>query len=332
MKALLIRLLSLGPFMQWFRELRHWRNQLVDQQVRQLRQAVRRLRKGDVDVLILGDSTTLFVDQTEQDPRRLEQMIQDELGPDVSIVTIAGPGAPPRLRAELVRILSTLENRPKAVLLSIAARTAADVHILRHPDYGYPRTLEYLSKVRDADARLISVGPQNRSTKADFDSFRALPVTTRWGTASTIGEFLTQLRGRRGAAEDINRQRMQFDYLHGEVIGPDHPALTELAELGRRLRAYGVPVVLYEPPVPIERGEQYFPGEFAAHVDANYKTCTAAVTGELGDLVDLVELGRTPDEEFIDPADGSEHCNYKGRRKLAKLLAEHLRTAIEGGR
>lgn len=332
MKPLLIRLLSLGPLLQWLRELRYLRDQIVDQQIRQLRQAVRRLRKGDVDVLILGDSSTLYVDQTEEDPRRLGQMIQDELGPDVSVATIAGPGSPPRLRAELIRVLTTLENRPKAVLLSIAPRTATAVHILRHPDYGYPRTLKYLSKVADADARLFSVSPHNRATKADFAEFHAQPVTTRWRTASSIGEFQRNLRGRRGAAEDIDRQRMLFDYFHGEIIGPDHPALADLAELGRRLRVYGVPVVLYQPPIPVERGEQYFPGEFAAHVDANSKTVLAAVTDELGDLVDQVEQDQTPDEEFIDASDGSEHWNYIGRRKMAKVLADHLRQAIEGGR
>ncbi|MDO7867853.1 hypothetical protein [Nocardioides jiangxiensis] len=324
LKHHLVGVLNRTPAMDAFRTARGVRDEYVDPQVRQLRSVVAEMRAGQIDVLILGDSTTTFFGRDDADPRRLPEMLQAELGRDVRLRLVAGAGYHPGLYAEFVRVLGTLEQRPRAVVVSRAIRTSGRVtHVARHPEYGYERSIAALAAIRDADSRMRAFSRANRRTEAETAAFHALEVETRWQQARTIGEFLEKVRGRRGGAEDIDQQRALFDYFHGETFTERHVDRARL--LGERLRAYGVPVVHYWPSIPWQRGETYFPGEFRAHCEQNFAVLRPAFDDALGDL-GLTAEGPfdTPDDEFIDAADGSEHWNDKGRARIAKQLAACL--------
>lgn len=321
----IVGVLSKTPVMAWFRTARGYRDQYVDPQVRQLRTLVRQMRSGRVDVLFLGDSSATFFGPGEADQRRLPEMLAAELGGE-KVALIAGPGYGPELQAEFVRLLTTLPQRPKAVVLGCAVRVATSTNIVKHPRYGYRRSIETLRSVSDAHHHIRAFSRRNRRTAQDTSAFRALPVSTRWAREKTIGDFLTLVRGRRDQPETLERQQAVFDYLHGETVTALDPQLDQVRILAERLTAYGVPVVHYWAPIPAERGETYFPGEFADHIRANFEVVQNAFAEGTGSSAQLVETPLdTPDDEFIDSADGSEHWNEAGRRRIAKKIAEALR-------
>lgn len=317
----------IDPVLRSFRTARGWTSQFVDLPLRQLQATAGQLRESGADILYLGNSTNLYVEPLG-DGRRLTDLIDAELGSDLVTTGLAGPGYGAELHAEAVRLLGTLAQRPRAVVLSLAVRTSA-VHVARHPAYGYRRSLDLLRTLDEPAGRLPSVTLRNRPTHADFERFHALAVTTRWRRGRTIGEFQAALRGSRAAAEDLERQRTLFDYLHGEVLGPEHPRLRHYAELGTRLRDYGVPVVAYWAPIPVDRGEACFPAEFIAHVEANLRVARKTFEDALGPLLRPVDTGWTPDEEFIDGRDGSEHWNLSGRLRMASLIAGQVKAVVE---
>lgn len=326
----LVAALSRTPVMRWFRTARGYRDQYVDPQVRQLRTLIGQLRSGKVDVLYLGDSSATFFGPADADQRRLPQMLAEELGMRVGV--LAGAGYGPELYSEVVRLLATLDQRPKAVVLSRAVRISGATHVVAHPEYGYRRSIETLRKVPDAQHHLRAFSRANRRSPAEYDAFHALPVSTRWGRAETIGGFLSQVRGRRNGPEDLEKQRVLFDYFYGETFDPDLPALGHLRLLGERLREYCPVVVHYWPPIPVEKGDEYFPGEFEKHVRANFDLLNAAFEEGLGPRGRLVETPLdTPDEEFIDSADGSEHWNAAGRLRIARRIAEEIRAGLAEG-
>lgn len=324
-----LSVLSRTPLIRWFRSARALRNQYVDPQVRQLRAVIKEMRAGEIDVLYLGDSSATFFGADDEDKRRLPEMLQAELDPGVRLRVISGAGYNPALYAEFVRLLATLEQRPKAVILTRAVRTCGALHVREHPEYGYQRSVATLRKVPDARHRLRAFSRANRRTPEEYEAFHELATTTRWQQSDTVGESLKKIRGRRLAVtEDLTQQRALFDYFHGETFGEDFPGLEHLRTLGTRLREYGVPVVHYWPPVPWQKGEEYFPGEFRSQLEANFALVAEAFEEPLGDL------GRrasdpldTPVDEFIDAADGTEHWNTKGRRRMAGVLARLLREA-----
>ncbi|MDO7867851.1 hypothetical protein [Nocardioides jiangxiensis] len=322
---LIVAVLQRTPVIEWLRTARGWRDQYLDPQVRQLRSVVRQMERGQVDILFLGDSSATFFGPGDVDRRRLPEMLGAELGQRVAV--IAGPGYNPPLYSELVRILGTLPQRPRAVVLSRAVRTSCATHVRQHPEYGYRRSIATLRRASGAHG-LRAFSRSNRRTPQEYAAFEALPVRTRWERASTIGGFLALVRGRRTAGGDLATQQALFDYFHGELLDPGIATVGELTELAARLRAYGVPVVHYYPPIPVERGEQYFPGEFEAQVRASYAVVDGVLEAGLGDLGALVETPfDTPDDEFIDPTDGSEHWNEKGRARIARRIAELVQQA-----
>lgn len=319
------------PVLGWIRALRRWRDQYVDPQVRQLGNLVGEMRRGQVDVLFLGDSSSTFFSPDDSDKRRLPQMLAEQLGPRTRVSLIAGAGYNPELYAEFVRILATLEQRPRVVVLSMAVRTASAQHVRRHPEYGYRRSIETLRQVPDADTRMRSLSRGNRRTNEEFAAFEAIVVPTKWQRAETIGDYLRQVRGRRHLPERAEVQQALFDYLHGESVPADHPTVADLRQLGKRLRDYGVPVVHYWPPIPVEQGERWFPGEFEAHVRASWEVQQAAFTEAIGPLGTLASTPfETPDNEFVDSSDGSEHWNEAGRVRMAKLLAAAIDDHVGG--
>jgi hypothetical protein len=210
----------------------------------------------------------------------------------------------------------------------LALRAATGTHVVCHPEYGYRRSIEILKTVPDAKRRLRSISLKNRRTAKDFERFEALSVTTRWGYGSTIGEFLGKLRGRRGGPEDLEQQRALFDYFCGETIGPDHPQVAHATALGEALRAYGVPVIQFWAPIPFDKGESYFPGEFRAHVQSNVAVLQHAFDVGVGSLKVSMDPISTADDEFIDSSDASEHWNQAGRERVAALLASEIRAVI----
>lgn len=249
---MLVRVLNRTPVMRWLRKARAWRDQNFDPQVRQLRATVRLLRRGEIDVLFIADSSATFYAPTDVDQARLPQMLQRELGGDLKVHLLAGAGYHPAVHAELVRILGTLEQRPKVVVQSTAIRTAGGArHIVDHPEYGYQRSLERLRRIRSARHLGSAWDPGLRRGAEDFDAFHAIEVDTRWKQARTIGEFRGKLVGRRGSEEVLERQQMLFDYFHGDTYLPDDPGPQAFRLLAQRLREYGVPVVQYWPPIPV---------------------------------------------------------------------------------
>jgi len=326
----IVRRLHGGLIMLMYRTVRGWRDQLVDPQLTQLRRTVRAFESGPVDVLMFGDSSSAYVGADDVDQRRLPEMVADELGPERRLVQVSGPGYNPELFDQFIRILGTLPHRPRVVVLTLNLRTATATHVVCHPEYGHRRSIEILTGIRDANQRLRSVSLKNRRTAKQFEQFEALPVSTRWAYGRTIGEFLAQVRGRRGGPENAEQQRALFDYFCGETIGPDHPQVARAAALGETLRAYGVPVIQFWAPIPFDRGETYFPNEFREHVESNLQVVQGAFDAAVGSVKQGMAPFATADDEFIDSGDASEHWNQAGRQRAAVLLASEIRAVIAG--
>ncbi len=308
--------------------LRKYRIEFVNQEVLRLRRAARALRKGDVDVLFLAESSAIHISPADSDRRRLPEMLASELG-DMNVLTIRGPGYNPAVFAELVRLLGTLPQRPRAVVLSVCVRTSTSVHVTRHPAYGYELSLGRLRRMDSLGGWVRAVGPRQPLTEEMYSHFEALPVVSRWETQSTIGEYRARLKGAGKSPVEPETRRVLFDYFHGEVVEPGHPKLEDWGELARRLADYGVPVIAYRTPVPLGPGELGFPGEFAAHVRRNHRVVESSLQDAAGPWLTLVARDDLPDDAFVDPEDASEHLSQRGRHLVAADVARAVRLAID---
>lgn len=304
-------------------KIRRLRSRMIDVPLRQVEQTRRRLETEDVDVLVLGDSSTLCWSLRDTDRTRLPELLGQRLG---NVVNLAGPGFGAPIHSEAVRLLTALDRRPKAVVFTLALRTSTATHIVADPITGYHRSLAAMAKVPGAHRKVRYVGRGGAfATDEERDVFLAHPVESRWNGLRTIGWYREQLVGTGMAPWPIELERLRFDYFYGEQLRADSPRLDALTTLARRLEEYGVPAVGVWTRPPMQRGEMHFPGEFEAHV-RSHKTlqddALARGSSSIGPLLDI----HLEDEDFEDSFNATEHFAYEGRVKYADAIADAVRS------
>lgn len=305
---------------------RRTRDRWVDQALVNVERARAALVAGEVDVLMLGDSSTLAWAHTDTDRTSIPEMVAQRTGLRVTLVAAGGYSAP--VYASMLRILSELPQRPRAVLTTACIRTNAFAHVRRHPIHGHARSLTALAKVSGSPERRIRAFGRGGSTWGDDElaAFRALRMTTRWSGELAIGDHLAKIEGKGQPPWPVEVERARFDYFNGEVLTPDNLELAWLELYGQRLADYGVPVSAYWVLPPLAHGDRLLPG-FSEHVHANLEVMEAAL--------DLPGHGFKPlirpildDEDFQDARNGVEHFSFTGRSKIADELVASLDAAL----
>lgn len=298
------------------------RNRWIDQSLASVEGARARLVRGTADLLLLGDSSCISLAHGDTDRRLIPELIADATGS--SVVPIAGPGYDARMFGEVLRVLGMVEQRPRAVVLSINIRTSTAFHVTHHPVYGHRRSREALARISPPLQRVVALGRGGMAWRQDeIAEFRRQQVTTRWGGTRTIGDHVTRLEGHGPPPWPVEVERGRFDYFHGEVVHEDNEGLQALAALGRRLAEYGVPAVAYWAQPPVAHGERLFPGEFAAHVTRNLGLVEGALLGG-GAALRSVLKPELDDVDFQDHRNGTEHYSASGRVKVAEAVAGEL--------
>lgn len=301
---------------------RKLRNRWVNQELKQLEAVRRRLERGEVDVLALGDSSFTTPSPRDTDFRMIPRLIGERL--DARVATVAGPGFSGHLFGEMLRVIGTLDQRPKAVVFSFPIRTNTMVHIRRHPRYSYPAMHRALAEMGGSTPRRIrAFGRGHDPTPEEYAAFGRLPVRTRWSGDTTIDGFRSQLKGQGPLPWPVEVERVLFDYFHGEVIEPDDKDLPQLLEFGNRLNEYGVPTVAYWTVPPLAEGERLFPGEFADHVRSNWELVRKSLMSTAEHLT-IVEP-ELEDDDFEDVRNANEHFSFTGRSKIADQVVAELR-------
>lgn len=308
-------------------KLRRLRYRLVDVPLTQVERARRRLATEDVDVLLLGDSSTLSWALKDDDRTRMVELLGQRLG---NVVPVCGPAFNSHIYAEAVRILSTMERRPKAVVFTSALRTATATHIVADPLNGYHRSLAALAEVRDARRPIRFVGRGGYvASEEDRTAFEGTAVQSVWSGWTTIGDYRKRIKGLGLPPWPIELERLRFDYFYGELLPPDSPRLDLLTTFAQRLEAYGVPAVGVWTRPPLQRGEMHFPGEFERHVRAQldlHNRALARGSASIGPLLDI----HVEDDEFEDSQNATEHYSYAGRVKFADAIAAAVRALSAG--
>lgn len=303
-------------------KVRRLRSRLVNVPLQQVEHARRRLETEDVDVLLLGDSSTLCWSLRDTDRTLLPAMLGQRLG---NVVALAGPGFGAGIYSEATRILSSMERRPKAVVFTLALRTSTATHIVADPVTGYHRSLAAMAKVPGARRKVRYVGRGGAfATDEERDTFLAQPVDSRWSGRRTIGWYREQLVGTGLPPWPIELEKLRFDYFYGEQLRADNPGLARLTELARHLESYGVPTVGVWTRPPMQRGEMHFPGEFEAHVRSHKDLQDQAIlrgSAAIGPMLDI----HLEDEDFEDSFNATEHFAFSGRTKVADAIADAVR-------
>jgi hypothetical protein len=307
-------------------KVHRWRDRFDDGEVRAARRLARSLQATPPDVVCFGDSTWLFTAPGEPDQRDLRRALSDELaGP--SVMALAGGGYHPGLARAFLHVIELHEARPVLVIpLCVRMHTVA---WRTHPAYTYERATAAIHAISSPrQARRVRRSAPGLDP-AEMQAFEARRIET-WMGATTVGELRNPLRHphRYGLSAE-EQERMRYALHHGEAVDPTGPAVEALRKLGRALHLLGAPFVLFETPIPVERGVELFGEPLRERAAANLAILRAAVTEGYGSPLQIASTGLIFEQhEFIDPADASEHLNHLGRNRLAAVLAARVREEL----
>jgi hypothetical protein len=288
-------------------------------EVRNARTLARLSRTSSVDILALGDSMVSWTAPYDSDARPFHRMLKDSFGPEATTLAVHGGSYNPPLYNQYVRMLEG-HSAPPLVILPLTPRVRT-LPWIEHPAHGHQRASHFLSTV-DATTPLRRIRKGfTPPTPSDFEQFYALKFST-WAGDLTIGDYVRPLK--RNELSEDESARLLYAYHHGGEIEPGAP-LDMVRELGDRLRRLGASVVVYQTPVPVEKGVELHGQQFYELAERNFAVLEDAFVSGYGD-VPVVRTGLTaPTTHFIDWRDGSEHLNELGRSVVASAVVDATR-------
>jgi hypothetical protein len=295
--------------------------------VKAARLLVARARTDPPDVLHFGASESLFVSPSDTDRRPLPKIIADDLGPDVSVYSVAGPGYHPRMMQQYIRLFASVPKRP-VVVIGVAWRLGLTPWAL-HPVYSYPRPLQRLSRISPSRPTWAFRAIVKGATDEEMAEHDRRPFSTLAGEL-TVGDYRLPLKDPAAAGlDDESALRLLYAYHHAALLPTDDPWLHALTNLGRQLRELGFGVVAYQIPVPIQEGERLHGEPFRERVVANLAAGDAAFRAGAGAETEIVPTGAFLETaDYLDPRDGTEHMNISGRLKMAELITPAIQREL----
>ncbi len=285
-------------------------------EVRKARTLVRRARRSPGEIVALGDSMVSWIAPYDTDRRPFHQMLRESFGSDTPMHVVHGGSYNPPLYNQYLRLLEG-HPPPSLVILPLTPRVRT-LPWIEHPAHGHQQAIRFLSSL-DAGTppRRIrkGFGPVDAE---EFARFYALRFPT-WAGDLTIGDYVHPLKQDRLDEEEA--ARLLYAYHHGGEIVPGEP-LDMVRELGARLRDLGVPVIVYQTPVPVEKGVELHGPAFRELAERNFTTLEDAFVSGYGDIEILRTGLDVPTSHFIDWRDGSEHLNQHGRSTIATAVVD----------
>lgn len=285
-----------------------------DAEIRKARVLARLARADKLDVVYFGDSTTSFRSLDDEDRRPLHRMIADMLPAGTRMHTVHGGSYSPPLYSGFLRLIESSGARPIVIFpLCVRVRTTP---WMEHPIHGRKGAIDHLAAM-DADMptwRIRQGFPA--PTAQEWAAFRALSHPT-WAGDWKIGDYLDRLKNPAELTDEW--VKLLYAYHHGGRVPSGRP-LQEVTRFGSELRRLGLDVIAYETPIPVEKGEEYYPG-FRSLAEENLASLGEAYRAGYGTEATVLRTGLVSGtDEFIDYRDASEHVNQRGRLRLAESI------------
>jgi hypothetical protein len=321
---------TLGPLVKRARyNARKTLNRIDNEPVRQARHLLKRLRNDPPDVLFLGDSAISFIDQRDTDRRRLYTMVDDALGPDVSMHVVHGASFNHDIYDAYLHLLEATPHRP--VLIVPNAIRIRFMPWLVHPVHSHRRALQKIRSIDPHGAAWKVHGSWPGPTQAEFDEFLKVPYPTLLGDW-TVADYVVPLTSTTSTIDAKERTRLLYGYHNGGLLTAGGPELDGVTRMGKTIRDLGLTAVVYQVPVPVITGREILGQEYFDRVVHNFAVLDEAYRIGAGEDAEIIQAGVVfgPDE-FIDPSDGVEHFNQAGRTRLSAMIVDGYKRATGKG-
>jgi hypothetical protein len=295
-----------------------------DVELRQLR-SMERAYGGSrgPELLMFGESNMVWTLRDEEDRRHLAEMIRDELGGELKLEGLVGPGYNPRIIMAMLSALPACASQPQVVIVPMSILMATSSW-LAHPVLGYEVVAQEMRQLIEAGgARPKRLPPP---TEAAWETYDHRPAPSLIGARRTMGEvrLITSATPTTRWQQAI-RLRHLMDSYNAETLEPETPGVKLVADMATMLRNQGLKSVAYTPPINLDVCEKTLGADARAHILRNADVLATAYQDAVGDSGSVVNaVAVCPGNEFADPL----HLKEAGRRRLASDIAGAIRPLL----
>ena len=250
-------------------------------------------------MLVMGDCAFSHIALTDEVSDSLGDMMKTSFGAEhCKVLAVHGLGQ--QAHYHILRALLDRGERPAMLLLLVMEALTPKAHLM-------PRT-QHPTLIR----RLVDATEQ---PQAEFSAYAELAAERfRRFQVESFASF------KKTEGDTSEKLYMQMNYLFR--IKEETEGVVYLKKTIRLLNEYGIPIVLYVPPVNYMQGEHFFGADFKARYQENFTKLYSFLDREGLDY-------RVADASFLLTADAfaatntiDETSNYAGRRNLLKFFHE----------
>ena len=290
------------------------------------------------EVLLLGDSSSLFVSRFDVSRRPLLEITARRLAP-LRTCVVAHFGWHLGVHRGIVQAVASLPCRPRVVVLPVNLRQFS-------PQWAENPNFQFTDLMRaavdfsvDPSGGVPAVPPfprgdLTRGQNADADAwgrFRSVRVPCAWRSQETIGDHL-DLIVTSPADATARSQRLRDVFAFHWLPGDKPERVHALGDAVRIAESFGARVVVQLSPINCDAGTRFIGAPFedliAQRIDDVTRVCRDAVRDRdqfvLEDLTHLL-----PSERFFYEADPTEHYDEIGRAAVAARTARAVQRSIE---
>jgi len=281
------------------------------------------LLEEDVEVVYLGDSTTIDIDKEDSDTRNLPTMVNDELaGHYVAAHSFAAYHG--EVFEGYCRRIAKAENKPEAVIIPISMRSFSPAWDSK-PEWQFEKEkfiLKYNSYWAEALLVPLSVFRFVDLVPVDQNSYEAMPVYFGEERAGIVGDYVNPIVDE----TDDEHFRKQFVLSYGYRLEKENRKLDALRNSAEHLNEAGVVPIFYIVPLDFESGERWVGQKFSDQLEHNVQSVIEQFE-LLG--IEVLDLSATVGSDSFDyDWEVHEHIDEGGRRYVAEALSKKVRVAL----
>jgi hypothetical protein len=308
------------------------RRRLLNPEIEAYLRLMAATRRGrTLDVLVLADSTWLWIAAQDTDLRLVTQMFGDALPPDVSWHWIAGGGYHPGLFLAYVRaLLDAGRPLPPVIVMSANVRMLQP-YIRAQPEYRFDGAIASMGRAARSRTPWM-VRPSVKTPNAEEQArYAATEISSAFDVPRTAGEYWQLIAATRGTPEaDRERRRLVFNFFFGVPSdAATNERVQQLREVSRLITDAGSRLIAYADPVNVEGGSELLGPDFTEHVRREDRIVEEAVrSGSGGALTWLPWVDVLPAEASLHRHDATQHLAESGRRFMADGLADAVSAVL----
>lgn len=300
----------------------------MDQELYQLRMLRRAYSKADgPDILLFGDSAMFYTSPDDPKRRSLDDMIRDDLGRDVRIMTLVGPGYSARIVNTFLTALEDCRSQPALIIVPTSVLMSQEL-FSESPRLGYIHETRTLREIIEKGGKVPLRGIA-RSPVEEYEEHDRVPAPSLFGARRTVGEIrlITNSVPTTRWATAV-RMRHLMDYYNAERLEAESPGVVHVRDLGTQVAKLSIPTVAYIAPVNHMVLRTTLGEKSLDHLRHNADVIATAfhdTADRYGTVVDAVF--DSPSSEFVDPV----HLTLEGRERMAHHLSSAIRPLLFPG-